>query len=122
MSISLDGLKMAGKPDEVAPAQIFYNMLFSLIKSYSDTVKGFDGHQHRILYNIRNQMEQATKVKDTKVVLQDNEIRFLNKVLYDAKTDLSTNEIRQRIHDKIQAALQKPIEDKGEEKPPEEKK
>jgi len=112
MNLSLEGLKMQGVPPEEADGpSIFFNTCFMVIKGYSDKTGGFDGHQHRIIYNIRNQMEQAVKAKDGKVVLNDAEIRLLNKIFYEAVTRIETNEIRQRIHTKILDA----ISDEGQE-------
>jgi hypothetical protein len=106
-NISMEDLQMREAPVDITPTKLFYNFVFSMFKKYDLKHSGFNGHQHKLIRDVRYKFEEAVKTSATVIVFLDRELRFINDVFYDASSGIESNEIRERIHDKILAAFGK---------------
>lgn len=112
MELNVEGLQNV--PEGKTPSEIFLDLCIGGMVLWGRAQGGLNKESQRLLYNVRTAMENAIKCKETKVVLPDNEMKFLNRAVVSANFQPDMNAVLMRVYAKMEEALNSNKEQKSE--------
>ena len=114
MNISMEGLQNI--PSGMEPAELFMNVAINSIVSVGKKNGGLRMEEHSKLKRIRDDMQNAIKVKEDKVQLEYDDYKFLMKCWNEHMPDPQTNELVIRVWEKLKQAQSDHDKGKNDEK------
>ena len=105
MNISLEG--MTDVPEDKTASDIFMGFCIGMIQRWAEAKGGMSYQEHKVVGGIRQAFLDVTKVKETTIVLDRTQLKFLNKTLMEVTTmPFGGNEMMLRVGKEIENAFQ----------------
>ena len=114
MNISMEGLQNI--PADMGPGELFINVAINAIVTIGKKQGGLRMEEHSKLKRIRDDMQNAIKVKEDKVQLEYDDYKFLMKCWNEHTPDPQTNELVMRVWEKLKQAQSNHDKGKNDEK------
>ena len=114
MNISMEGLQNI--PADMGPGELFINVAINAIVTIGKKQGGLRMEEHSKLKRIRDDIQNAIKVKEDKVQLEYDDYKFLMKCWNEHTPDPQTNELVMRVWEKLKQAQSNHDKGKNDEK------
>ena len=101
LNIDTKDLNLAEEEKKLTSAELFSNVIHSVIMTYSQQVKGLQKVERKQVYEIQRILQEATANKKEEVEFEDITFGILRKIV--AETKLNPNSILERVEKNIDA-------------------
>ena len=101
LNIDTKNLNLAEEEKKLTSAELFSNVIYSVITAYSQQVKGLQKVERKQVYEIQRILREATANKKEEVEFEDITFGILRKIV--AETKLNPNSILELVEKNIDA-------------------
>lgn len=103
--IDITNLNLGEEDKKSSPLELFIHVLYSVLRGYSQQMKGLQKFERYQVYEIEHKLKEALNNKADKIKFEDTTFGFLKKIFTESK--LNPNELLELIEKNIDAVTQR---------------